>query len=66
MQNALGRQSASVRAQSYRVRAEELRTIRETWKDPETREVLARVAADYDRMAERLEQNTGPAAPTPR
>ena len=49
-------QNPLVRAQNYRVRAEELRSIRESWRDPETREILGRVAADYDRMADHLEK----------
>ena len=55
VQNVFVRQGPLVRAQNYRVRAEELRSIRETWKDPETREILGKVAADYDRMADQLE-----------
>jgi hypothetical protein len=58
VQNAFAGRNALIRAQRYRVRAEELRSIRETWKDPETREILGRVAADYDRMADRLEQSS--------
>lgn len=45
----------SERVQSYRFRAEELRTMSDNWVDPGTREVLERVASDYDRMADHLE-----------
>lgn len=47
---------ATQRARQYRVRAEELRTISESWVSTETRRILGRVAADYERMAAHLEK----------
>lgn len=44
------------RAQNYRARAEELRTIRESWSDEATKEILSKIATDYDSMAEHLER----------
>ena len=44
------------RARHYRFRAEELRTIAGEWMDSGTREVLTRVAKDYEDMARRLEK----------
>jgi len=43
------------RATHYRSRANELRTIASEWMDCGTREVLTRVAKDYEHMAARLE-----------
>lgn len=48
---------ATRRARQYRVRAEELRTISELWVSVETRRILGRVAADYERMAAHLEKH---------
>ena len=42
-------------AQSYRIRAEELRTLAEMDDHTKTNTVLIGVAQDYDRMAETLE-----------
>jgi hypothetical protein len=42
-------------AQSYRIRAEELRTLAEMDEHAKTKEQLIGVARDYDRMAETLE-----------
>lgn len=44
------------RARHFRYRAEELRTIASEWIDNGTRDVLGRVAKDYDRMAELWEK----------
>ena len=44
------------RAKHFRYRAEELRTIASEWIDSGTREVLGRVAKDYEHMAEQLEK----------
>lgn len=44
------------RARHFRYRAEELRTIASEWIDTGTREVLGRVAKDYEHMAEQLEK----------
>lgn len=44
------------RAKHYRLRAEELRTIASEWMDSGTREVLMRVAKDYEDMARQLEK----------
>jgi hypothetical protein len=43
------------RVQTYRFRAEALRTMSDTWIDTGTQQILGRVARDYDRMADRLE-----------
>lgn len=48
---------ATRRARQYRVRAEELRTISDSWVSVETRRILGRVAADYERMAAHLEKH---------
>lgn len=45
------------RAKQYRSRAEELRTISTSWIDRETRQIVARVAKDYERMATYLEEH---------
>jgi predicted DNA-binding ribbon-helix-helix protein len=39
-----------------RARAEECRALAETFNDVETREIMLRVAADYEVLADRLEQ----------
>ena len=44
------------RAKHYRFRAEELRTIADEWMDSGAREVLTRIAKDYEHMAEQLEK----------
>ena len=46
----------SERARHFRRRAEELRTIADEWIDIGTREMLGRVAKDYDNMAELWEK----------
>lgn len=46
------------RANRYRLRAEELRTVRETWMDTETRGILLRIALDYERMADQLDRES--------
>ena len=43
-------------AESYRTRAEEIRVIAELDRHSETREMLIRVAEDYDRMAKTLDE----------
>ena len=48
------------RAKHYRFRAEELRTIAREWMDSGTREVLNRVAKDYEHMAEQIERHLPP------
>jgi hypothetical protein len=40
---------------SLRLRAEECRTLAETFNDVETREIMLRFAADYEILADRLE-----------
>ena len=42
-------------AASYRVKAEELRTIADEERMAETRKALIRIARDYDQMADSLE-----------
>jgi hypothetical protein len=54
--------SPTERARHYRHRAEELRTIASEWADSGTREVLFRVAKDYDHMAELQEKQFAPNA----
>jgi hypothetical protein len=44
------------RAEGYRFRAEEIRTLSADWLDREAKAILARVAFDYDRMADHLER----------
>ena len=51
------RAEALDRAKQYRFRAEELRTISTSWIDRETRQILGRVANDYERMATYLEEH---------
>jgi predicted DNA-binding ribbon-helix-helix protein len=46
----------SANSGSLRVRAEECRTLAETFNDVETREIMLRVAADYEILADRLER----------
>lgn len=48
------------RARRYRFRAEELRSISSSWTMEEVRQILARVAADYDRMAVAMEKRVSP------
>ena len=42
-------------ARSYRLRAEELRTLADLDRDRRTRETLLGIARDYDRMAQSFE-----------
>ena len=44
------------RAEQYRFRAEELRVISASWLETDARDMLERVACDYERMALALEQ----------
>jgi DNA-binding ferritin-like protein len=44
-------------AERYLERAEELRTIAEAMKDPQSRETLQKVAKEYERMAESARQS---------
>lgn len=41
---------------AWRARAEECRAIAETFQNPETRERMYLMAAEYDRMAERADE----------
>jgi hypothetical protein len=45
------------RAKYYRDKAEELRTIAQSYINDETMMTLARIARDYETMAERLESD---------
>lgn len=45
-----------LRAMTFRYRAEELRTIADGMTDEETREIMERIAEDYERMAENRER----------
>jgi hypothetical protein len=60
MQNTRSRSPAES-AKHFRYRAEELRAIANEWADSGNREVLKRVANDYDQMAEQIEKRL----PTP-
>ena len=44
------------RAEHYRFRANELRAIAREWADSGNREILHRVAKDYEHMAEQTEK----------
>lgn len=46
----------SDRAQRYRFRAEELRTVAEGWMDPDAIITLATLAMQYEKMADALER----------
>jgi len=48
-------QSDRNRAEQYRFRAEELRAISASWLEEDARQMLERVANDYERMAALLE-----------
>ena len=50
------------RADTYRFRAEEIRTLSASWLDDDARAMLDRVARDYDLMADRLEVHDATAA----
>lgn len=52
------------RARHFRYRAEELRTIASEWIDSGTRELLDRIAKDYDDMAELWEKQAAFNGPT--
>ena len=47
------------RAQQYRYRAEELRVISASWLEEDARNMLERIACDYERMACVLERRMG-------
>ena len=47
------------RAARYRKRAEEIRTAAEGMKSPEGRRALAKLARDYDVLADRIEAAAG-------
>jgi hypothetical protein len=53
------------RAEQYRFRAEELRVICASWLEDDARQMLERVARDYDKMAELLEQRSSAGEPYP-
>jgi len=46
-----------MRARLYRQRAEEIRAIARDWVKDETMQRLAKLASDYEKMAENLEQS---------
>jgi hypothetical protein len=48
-------------ARDFRVRAEEILTRAETMNDPETRQKMREVAAGYEKLAQRVEQQSGEA-----
>jgi hypothetical protein len=47
-------------ARHCRFRAEQLRSIAGEWADSSTREILHRVAKDYEHVAERIEKQLPP------
>lgn len=49
-------QNDQERAEQYRFRAEELRVICASWLEQDARDMLERVACDYERMADVLER----------
>ena len=51
-------EDASKRAERYRFRAEELRTISSPWLAEDAREMIESVAKDYERMAEYLQRRS--------
>ena len=53
------------RANDYRLRAEELRAVAESMREPDAQTVLLHIAADYDRMADKVTQIWRGLAPEP-
>ncbi|MBL6938275.1 MAG: hypothetical protein ISS15_06725 [Alphaproteobacteria bacterium] len=45
-----------IRVKKYRDRAEELRMVAQNFTDPERRQVLIDLAADYERMADQVDR----------
>ena len=62
MEAPVAKAEALERARQYRFRAEELRTISYGWTDSHTRQIISRVANDYDRMAAYLETHQSESA----
>jgi hypothetical protein len=54
---------AAERARKYRQRAEELRAIAQDWVDHQAHQMMLKIASDYERMADQLEDRVP--IPTP-
>jgi hypothetical protein len=50
------------RGRSYRLRAEEARTAADNMRNPQSRALLGRIAADYDLLADLMERRTARAS----
>ena len=57
--------STAERAEHYRYRAEELRTIAGEWTDIRIRAVLGGIAKNYEHLAEQVEKYPPPPEPSP-
>jgi len=51
-------------AKHWRDRAAEMRLLADEMKDPKTTHIMLKLAADYDRLADRADARMGPAPPS--